>query len=412
MSAQPETGDLVADRYKLEEPVGEGGFARAYRALDVHSGGTVAVKYPNYEGSSNDADVIEQYFLKEAETLEKIRAAGGHPNVMDLIERGDDGGTPVLVVEFVDGYELDEALDAVGTATDDEQVREVGIGLADAMSFLHENEIVYRDLKPDNVMLTEPEGDEVARPVLIDFNTATGFQGGAAEDSSTTILGPYKPPEVTDASGFDGHQGPWSDVYSIGKILLFLLRGNVPKMDGVDPRDFGADCAPYLAEIVERATTADPDERYSNATVLRDVLERRDAEPPARATLKHVQGDRTHEIEPGATIGRAGAAGPRASITVADPQGEHISSVQVQFDTDPDGDWVLRDRSVNGTYVFRDGRWQRVLCDAGRQRLRDGAKDPTDQHGDAPPESLRLSDGDIIALVDQTYGVSFEFRED
>ncbi len=411
--ADPRVGTLVAGRYKIEEAAGEGGFAKAYRATDLHTGETVAAKYPNYEGSSNDPDVIEEYFLKERETLAKIREAGGHPNVMDLIEETEDEGTPVLMVEFVDGYELDAAIDAVETAAvDDQQVREVGIGLSDAMSFLHENEIVYRDLKPDNVMLTEPAGDEVARPVLIDFNTATGFADGAAEDSGTTILGPYKPPEVADAGRADGPQGPWSDVYSVGKILLFLLKGTVPKKDGVDPRDFGADCAPYLAAIVERATTADPEVRYSNATVLKGVLERRDPEPPARAALTYLQADRRYDIEPGTTVGRAGAEGPRAAIAIDDPGGEYVSSVQVGFDTDRRGRWVLTDRSLNGTFVQRGDGWQRVLCRAGRERLRERGEDPTDRHGDTPPESTRLSDGDLIALVHPSYGVTFRFEEE
>ena len=103
----PATGDLIAGRYELAEEVGSGGFAAAYRALDRGTGETVAIKLPNYDGSSNEPELIDRYFTKEAETLERIRASGGHPNLMDLIERTDVDGTPALVVEFVDGYELD-----------------------------------------------------------------------------------------------------------------------------------------------------------------------------------------------------------------------------------------------------------------------------------------------------------------
>ena len=62
MSQQPATGDLVLGRHELAERVGEGGFAEVYRAVDTHTGGDVAVKYPNYEGSRNDRDVIDEYF--------------------------------------------------------------------------------------------------------------------------------------------------------------------------------------------------------------------------------------------------------------------------------------------------------------------------------------------------------------
>ncbi len=398
-------GDVVAGRYRIEEEAGAGGFARAYEAVDGDTGETVAVKVPNYD-SANDADVIEEYFGAEADALERIRAAGGHPNVMDLLARTDVGGTPALVVEFVDGYELDRAIDEIGTL-DAGEVREVGMGLSEAMSFLHENEIVYRDLKPDNVMLAERDGQ--VTPVLIDFNTATGFDAsGEAEDSGTTILGPYKPREVAEASRTDARQGPWSDVYSIGKILLFLLKGTVPKQDGIDPRDFGVDCPAYLAAVVEKATRTGYDDRYPNATSLYHVLEQRDPTPPPQARLQSLRTDARFTIHPGDTLGREDAVGPSPAIAIED-EDEYVSTVQIQFEYD-DGTWVLRDRSLNGTYVQTGDGWQRVLGAAGRERLREQGEDPTDRHGDVPPETFRLADGDLIALVHPSYGVAFEFQ--
>jgi len=204
-------------------------------------------------------------------------------------------------------------------------------------------------------------------------------------------------------------QGPWSDVYSIGKILLFLLKGSVPKKDGVNPQEFGADCEDYLAEIVERATQSDYRHRYRNATVLRDVLEAKDPTPPSTASVRYIQQGTEFTVEPGDTIGREGANGPPASITIEDPQGEYISSVQVQFESQG-GDWYLVDRSLNGTFVQKGSGWQRVLCAAGRERLREKGEDYTDRHGEEPPESIRLESGNLISLVHPTYGVTFEFQ--
>lgn len=408
MTWEPETGAVIAGRYELQEFLGKGGFAKAYRALDRETGDSVVLKHPNYRESQNDPEVIEEYFAKEAETLLKIREAGGHGNVMDLYDRVSERDVPFLVVELVaGGLELDEVIDRHGPIEDSEQVRQIGIDLCDAMGFLHEHEIVYRDLKPENVMLT-PD----ITPTLIDFNTATGFDSSgdpSTGNSGTTILGPFKPREVAEASRTDVRQGPWSDVYSIGKILLFLLKGSVPKKDGVDPQDFGADCDDYLAEIVERATQTRYQDRYRNATVLKGVLEARDPEPPATASVRYIQAGERFSVEPGDTIGRSGANGPQASITIDDPQGEYVSSVQVQFDT-ADGDWYLHDRSLNGTFVQKGQGWQRVLCEAGRTRLREEGEDPTDRHGKVPPESVRLRDGDLVSLVHPTYGVTFEFH--
>jgi len=366
------------------------------------------LKHPNYTESQNDPSVIEEYFRKEAESLQRIRSVGGHENVMDLYDCFEERDVPFLVVQLVeDGIELDGVIDEHGPIEDSDQVRQIGIDLCDAMGFLHENEIVYRDLKPENVMLT-PD----ITPTLIDFNTATGFDPNgdpSTGNSGTTILGPFKPREVAEAGRTDVRQGPWSDVYSIGKILLFLLKGSVPKKDGVNPQAFGADCDDYLAEIVERATQTDYRDRYRNATVLKEVLEAKDPEPPATASIRYIQAGERLTIEPGDTIGRAGATGPSASITIDDPQGEYISSVQVQFETE-DGDWYLHDRSLNGTFVQKGGGWQRVLCAAGRKRLQQEGEDPTDRHGDVPPESVRLRDGDLVSLVHPTYGVTFEFH--
>jgi serine/threonine protein kinase len=409
MTAKPREGDLVAGKYELGETVGEGGFAKVFRAVDRHSGETVAVKYPNYEGSRNDRDVVTEYFEKEGETLSRIRDAGGHPNLMSLVETVDDDGTMALVVEHVDGYELDDAIRRTGPLDDVDEAREIGVALCDAMSFLHENEIVYRDLKPDNVMITHRGG--TVTPVLIDFNTATGFDSAADAADQTTIVGPYKPREVAEADQTETRQGPWSDVYSVGKILLYLLKGTVPRKDGVDPRDFGADCEPYLAEIVEKATASDYGDRYRNATAMKRVLEARDPSPPPSATLRYTQEGETYTVYPGDTIGRRYAEGPRSSVVIEDDD-ECISTVQVQFDTDDDGEWFIRDRSLNGTYVQTGGGWQRVLSEAGRERLEQRGEDATDAEGNVPPELYGLREGDLIALVHPSYGVTFEFTSE
>jgi len=403
---------VLAGRYDIRESIGEGGFAKVYRAVDTETGGIVAVKVPNYEGSSNEGDVIDQYFEREAQTLERIEKAGGHPNLMTLHDRGIENGTMYLVVGYVEGYDLDEAIERIGPLDDDlaEQVRRVGIDLCDAMSFLHSSEIVYRDLKPDNVMLTADGGNP--KPILIDFNTATGFEPGTgARDTETTILGPYKPPEIADAETSNIRQGPWSDVYSIGKILLFLLQGDVPRKDGVNPRELGVKCDPYLAAIVEKATRTAYDRRFRNATSMKRVLEARDPRPPPEATLVSLRTGDQYTVEPGDTLGRRNGPGSTPSVAIEDG-GEYVSSVQAEFDIRDgnDRDWVLRDRSLNGTYVQAGENWHRVLSDRGREQLRERGGDPTDHDGTVPPSEYALSEGDLVALVHPSYGLLFRFE--
>ncbi len=421
MTAAHDRGFVLADRYRLREAIGEGGFAKVYRATDSETDASVAVKVPNYEGSSNEPDVIDQYLEREAQTLERIQRAGGHPNLMSLHDCGWENDTVYLVVEHVDGYDLDEAIDRTGPLDKHlaEQVRQVGIALCDAVSFLHESEIVYRDLKPDNVMLTGDDGGP--RPVLIDFNTATDVdREGRVHDSETTILGPYKPPEIAEAELSDVRQGPWSDVYSIGKILLFLLKGTVPQKDGVNPRKLGVDCDPYLAAIVEKATRTAYDNRFRNATSMKRVLEAKDPSEPPEASVTYLPTGEEHTVHPGDTVGRRGAPGPTPSIEIED-QEEYVSTVQVEFDLADSGadqrstggsdvdDWILRDHSLNGTYVQSDGTWHRVLSERGSEQLREQGADPTGPDGETPPATYPLSRGDLVALVHPSRGLAFQF---
>jgi protein kinase/serine/threonine-protein kinase len=407
MSATHEEGDVIGDRYRLEEFLGEGGVAKAWRGTDTQTNQTVVVKHPNYD-SDNDLTIVRESLEREMEILQSIEESGGHPNLMGLVEGLHERDQPTLVVEHVSGENLYAGVKRRNGFTNAADVRSIGVALCEAMSFLHENEIMYRDLKPDNVML-RPD----LTPVLIDFNTAKGFvpdQSGGGR-SGTVIPNPtYKPPELNNDPDLVGYrQGPWSDVYSIGKVLMFMFSANAARGDGVDPREFpGTRSVPaYLAESIEHATQAHKDDRYRNATVLAHSLEHRTSEPPAVASLTHIQTSTDYDVYPGDTIGRDTADGPRPSITLDDPD-SYISAVQVQFDTDEAGHWLLRDRSLNGTWIARDGDWQRVLSARGRERLRERSEDPDPKLADLPEQTI-LRDGDRIALVHPSYEVWLQF---
>jgi protein kinase/serine/threonine-protein kinase len=409
MSWTPSEGALVGDRYRLKEYVGEGGISTVWLGHDEETGDAVAIKHPNYD-SSNAREIIDQSIRSELDVLEGIREAGGHPNVMELVDSVVHADTLCIVVGLIDGEDMSDVVERHNGITDPEDLRRVGIALCEAMSFLHRNEIIYRDLKPDNVMLRED-----LWPVLIDFNTAKGFEPELADGdgvSGTVIPNPvYKPPELNNDPDLVGYrQGPWSDVYSIGKALMYMLSGTGVRKHAVDPRDFpGTRSTPdYLAEIIERATGKHKDDRYQNATVLARVLEARDPEPPDRARLVHLQADETYECYPGDTIGRQADDGPQPSIAIDDPD-KYVSSVQVQFDRTVDGEWLLRDHSLNGTWVNDGDGWQRVLSESGRERLVEKGDDPA-VDGEMPPEEVVVAAGDEIALVHPQYPVWLRFE--
>lgn len=431
----PSTGDVIKGRYEVQDLYGKGGMVKVWKAIDRNDGKTVAIKHIFFESDNyrRAPERVEDLFQREIKALRTVMQSGGHPNIIDLYETISVQGTQLAVVEPVEGKELDEGDHSFST----DEARNIVMDLADAMGFLHRNEIIYRDLKPDNAML-----DSDGKPVLIDFNTIKEVDADAEADlmcpncgasvepsdyfcpqcdeqfdegTDTTVGGGnrFKPPEALQDATAQFRQGPWSDVYSLGKILHDLLSDrDVPPVDGKGPYDFGQTdaCPEYMNDIIARATKEDTGERYNNARIFKVVLDRKDPDPPVTATLLHKQTGNTYRIEPGDTIGRTGAEGPDATITIDDPGSKYISAVQVQFDIDNNNEWVIRDQSLNGTYIQKGSGWERVLCEKGRTRLQKKGGDPTNRHDNIPPEIEHLGDEALIALVDPTYDAAFEFR--
>lgn len=429
----PSPGEVVGGQYEIQSQFGEGGIVTVWEATDRTNGKTVAVKHIRFE-SDNYVRLpgeVENLFQREIEALRTVRSAGGHSNIIDLYDVISERETQFAVVEPIGGEELEDHRNAL----DPEEARRIVIDVADAMAFLHTNEIIYRDLKPDNAML---RGDGSA--VLMDFNTAKEIDGDASaglrcpacgvsvdvtdwqcencgetfDESDETLLGGggrFKPPETTTEKA-QFRQGPWSDVYSLGKLLHELLVDTrAPKRDGRGPQDFNDDCPDYMHDIITRATAEDTGARYNNARVFKLVLENRDPEPPMSAELVHAETGASYEIQPGDTIGRQSSGGGEATITIDDPHDQNfISAVQVEFNTDENGDWVLKDRSLNGTYLHRGEGWERILCEGGRRRLRQKGRNPTDRHDNIPPEEGQLGDEALIKLVDPSYDVTFQFN--
>jgi len=403
--------------YEIRDELPAGGFAKPWVAT-TDDGERVCVKHPNFDseslrGSSGLSKArFLQYFDQEREILSSLQSKGGHTNVVDFIESFTVDDLPIIVVELVEGRDgYDEVND--NGAMDPETVRSIGVGLSAAAQFIHRNEHINRDLKPENFILRGTD-----TPVLVDFNTARGFDPNRdpeeLDPTETRIQGHFKPPEVEYPTGTDFRQGPWSDVYSIGMVLFFLLVNDVPKRKhGLDPRNF-VDCPDYLAGIIETATQEDYADRYQNAETLKLVLENEWVQPPATAELVRQETGEHLSIQPGDTIGNKRGAAP-ATIRVSNPDGPEdetpISSVQVEFDIDADGNWTLRDRSLNGTWVHRgvSEGWRWILSSEGRSRLKDKGYDPTLPDGSIPPTSAELHPSDRIALVDPTFGVTYTF---
>ncbi|WP_267643315.1 FHA domain-containing serine/threonine-protein kinase [Haloarchaeobius amylolyticus] len=414
MMWEPDAGEVLNSRYELVERIGDGGFSVVWRARNDR-GDVVAIKHPN-PNAGKSQQAIEKYFQRELNSLQAIEQAGGHPNIMSLHETFTEKGTEFMAVEYVDG-QLMEELAGMG---DHSQVVDIGIQTCDIFSHIHDLELVYRDLKPDNIMITDS-----GRVVLIDFNTARhrarcgecgqtiNFDNLDSDhcpncneelDSGTVIRAgargqsKYKPPEVANAVG---RQGPWSDVYSIGKLLNFLLLGFVRPLPGRNPQEDHDDCPNFLGEIVVRATRHDPTERYRNASIMKRALENQTADPTLpEAVLENLETGRRLSVGPGDTIGRKNSSGPYSTIEIDDPTDEKlISRVHARFDISSEG-WIIVDQSKNGTAIDDGSGWRPIIAE-------DSYDGPAE---DAPPQYSVLEEGTKIGIHRPNDGEQFVFH--
>jgi len=250
-------------------------------------------------------------------------------------------------------------------------------------------------------LLLDAAGDEITERTVTDTLESVGVDVSPARVVAvTSALQTIDVPAVVEnlAAEFPADDGDGVPAYVYAVLLLDERGTEVTGRRIADTLDsVGVDVGPERVETLDSAAE----------TILADSSTEENTDSPT-AIIRHLQTEQDFEIEPGYTVGRVGADGLTATITIEDSE-EHIAAIQMQFERDGDA-WYLLDHSLNGTYVQQGDEWQRILCEAGQERLRERDADYTDLDGEAPPEVIRLHDGDLIAPVHPTYGVVFEFQ--
>ena len=265
-------GTVLSGRYRLEAKLGSGGMSTVYLADDDTLDRPVAVKVMHRE-MSEQPDQIER-FRQEARAVAKI----SHPNVVSVIDAGEDHGHPYIVFEYVEGETLKQRISRVG-ALDIQESIAYAIEIARGLSIAHARNLVHRDIKPQNVLI-----DDEGRAKLTDF----GISRQLEQDGMTAtgrVLGTtdYVAPEQAMGRAVD----PRSDIYSLGVVLYEMLVGQVPfhadSQVGVamkhvneelpDVQRRRPEVSAAVALVVERSTAKDPAERYQNVGEMIDDLE-------------------------------------------------------------------------------------------------------------------------------------------
>ncbi|MBT6485510.1 MAG: protein kinase [Planctomycetaceae bacterium] len=277
-SATP-TNDKVKrlGRFEIRGRLGSGAFGTVFRAHDPQLDREVALKVPHAARLGNPRFV--KRFLNEA----KLAARLQHPNIVPVFDAGKDGKRYYIASAFIEGGTLDAAL---GKQTlDFRETARIVMQLAEALAYAHKQDIIHRDVKPDNVML-----DGNGEPHLMDFGLARLETSDEKLTQGGGILGTpaYKSPE--QASGDQQESDDvtaTSDQYSLGVTLYELLCGELPfngppdvvifnviQTEPPTPRSINADIPPDLDTICLKAMAKEPQRRYSDCVAFADDLQR------------------------------------------------------------------------------------------------------------------------------------------
>ncbi len=257
-------GTILKKRYQIERLIKSGGFAAVYVAIDLLQRLRCAVK----ETFDPSVDGAEQFRL-EAEILAGVK----HPRLPGVWDYFQDSGGLYLVMEYIDGDDLEGRLDVEGTLPE-EPVREWAIQICEALTALHKHDppIIHRDIKPANIKITS-EG----QAVLVDFGIAKLYEAGSnTQVAARAVTDGFSPLEQYGQGSTD----PRSDIYALGATLYNLLTGVIPP-DAPSrvtaeilaaPHYYAVTISPMMEQIILRALSLRPGERFQSADEMSQAL--------------------------------------------------------------------------------------------------------------------------------------------
>jgi serine/threonine protein kinase len=338
--------------FRIMRPLGEGGMGLVYLGYHEGKGEQVAIKVLADHLASNQSYIDR--FYREAKSGSLLN----HSNIVKSLAAGQDRATlkHYLVLEFVDGCSARALLDRHGKVSVGDGVH-IALDIAQALQHAHSRNVVHRDIKPDNILITRSGVAKLADMGLAKRTDEASHLTAAKQGFGTPHYMPYE--QAISAKQADGR----SDIYALGATLYHLVTGDLPfrganHLEVVEKKSIGdflpasvlnPEVPPVLDEIIEKMLKRDPRDRYQTASELIIDLERSRLASPVLsfADLELAMQD------PAAQRYMASAAEPtRLDLSVERP-GPEV--------------WFLR-------YRGKDGAWRKVRCTTAQvvRRLREG----------------------------------------
>ncbi|NLW07493.1 MAG: Stk1 family PASTA domain-containing Ser/Thr kinase [Clostridia bacterium] len=265
-------GKILEGRYEIVSELGGGGMARVYRGQDrlLHRNVTIKILREQY---ASDKDFLSR-FENEAKAVAKL----SHPNVVSIYDVGQDNGLHYLIMEYVEGSTLKELVSKEAPLPPLQAI-DIAQQICSALEHAHENDVIHRDIKPHNILITKN-----GRVKVTDFGIAQAVNE-ATMSYNGTMVGSVHYISPEQARG--GVTGTAADIYSFGIVLYEMLTGQLP-FQGDTPvavaikhlqelprplREINPDVPPVVERIVMRTLEKDPDRRYQSAVALHAELE-------------------------------------------------------------------------------------------------------------------------------------------
>lgn len=254
-----EIGTVIDGKYEVLKQIGKGGMSVVYLAMDKRLNKQWAVKEIRKTAGSKNDEIVINSLLAEANLMKRL----DHPTLPRIVDIIDNGKTLYVIMDYIEGESLDKILEAEGPQPE-KLVLSWALQICDALNYLHSQKppIIYRDMKPANIML-KPEGNIK----IIDFGIAREYKEQNLSD--TTVLGTkgYASPEHYGSRQTDAR----SDIFTLGMTIHHLLTG-------VDPRSADYIYAPVrqwnpslsegIEAIIDKCTQLNPEDRYQNCNEL------------------------------------------------------------------------------------------------------------------------------------------------